>query len=63
VCVGVARNDSLNARVFLRCAGKRWRQELEDDPHSYHPVVPVKFTFRDFAVTRFHDGRDGVADA
>ncbi len=20
-----------------------------DDPHSYHPVVPVKFTFRDFA--------------
>jgi hypothetical protein len=63
VCVGVARNDSLNDRVFLRCAGKRWRQELEDDPHSYHPVVPVKFTFRDFEVTRFHDGRDGVADA
>ena len=63
VCVGVARNDSLNDRVFLRCAGKRWRQELDDDPHSYHPVVPVKFTFRDFAVTRFHDGRDGMADA
>ena len=63
VCVGVARNDSLNDRVFLRCAGKRWRQEFEDDPHSYHPVVPVKFTFRDFAVTRFHNGRDGMADA
>jgi glycerophosphoryl diester phosphodiesterase len=63
VCVGVARNDSLNERVFLRCAGKRWRQELEDDPTKYHPVVPVSFTFRDFEVTRFHDGRDGVADA
>ena len=63
VCVGVARNDSLNERVFLRCAGKRWRQERDDDPHAYHPVVPVKFSFRDFEVTRFHDGRDGVADA
>jgi glycerophosphoryl diester phosphodiesterase len=63
VCVGAARNDSLNERVFLRCAGKRWRQELEDDPHRYHPVVPVKFTFRDFEVTRFHDGRDGVEEA
>lgn len=62
VCVGVTRNDSLNERVFLRCAGKRWRQELEDDPSKYHPVVPVKFTFRDFEVTRFHDA-DGLAGA
>jgi glycerophosphoryl diester phosphodiesterase len=62
VCVGVTRNDSLNERVFIRCAGKRWRQELEDDPSKYHPVVPVKFTFRDFEATRFHDD-DGLAEA
>jgi glycerophosphoryl diester phosphodiesterase len=63
VCVGVARNDSMNERVFLRCAGKRWRQEMEDDPSQYHPVVPVKFTFRDFAVTRFPGGSHGMAEA
>ena len=32
-------------------------------PLSTTPVAPVKFTFLDFQVTRFHDGRDGVADA
>lgn len=52
VCVGVARNDSLNSRVFLRCAGKRWRQEREDDPQQYYPVVPVEFVFRNLTVTR-----------
>jgi glycerophosphoryl diester phosphodiesterase len=52
VCVGAERNDSLNSRVFLRCAGKRWRQEREDDPSSYHPIVPVDFTFRNLLIQR-----------
>jgi hypothetical protein len=32
-------------------------------PLSTTPVAPVTFTFLDFQVTRFQDGRDGVADA
>ncbi len=52
VCVGVTRNDSLNARVFLRCVGKRWRQELDDDPSHYHPIVPVHFVFRNLLIKR-----------
>jgi hypothetical protein len=36
VCSGVVRNDSLNARVFLRYAGKRWRKGTS-------PVVPNRF--------------------
>lgn len=27
VCIGSCRNDSMNRRVYLRCAAKRWRQE------------------------------------
>ncbi len=53
VCAGVVRNESLNPHVFLRCAGKRWRQEREDDPHAYHPIVPVEFVFGNFEVRRF----------
>jgi len=53
VCAGVVRNESLNPHVFLRCAGKRWRQEREDDPHAYYPIVPVEFVFKDFQVRRF----------
>ena len=35
VCVGTVRNDSLNPVVYLRCVGKRWRQEKEDDPTQF----------------------------
>ncbi len=51
VCVGVVRNESLNPVVYLRCAGKRWRQEREDDPTQYYPIVPVEFVFSNFLVT------------
>ncbi len=54
VCAGGVRNDSMNARVYLRCVGKRWRQEREDDPSQYHPIVPVEFVFRDLEVTRYY---------
>jgi glycerophosphoryl diester phosphodiesterase len=53
VCAGVARNDSLNLRVFLRCAGKRWRQRREDDPSEYYPVAAVEFVFSNLKVERF----------
>ena len=41
VCVGVARNDSLNPVVYLRCVGKRWRQESEADPDEFVPNSPT----------------------
>jgi hypothetical protein len=53
VCTGATRNDSMNPRVFLRCAGKRWRQEREEDTSQYYPIVPVEFVFRDLAITRW----------
>ncbi|MGH2771021.1 MAG: glycerophosphodiester phosphodiesterase [Actinomycetota bacterium] len=53
VCSGVVRNESLNPRVYLRCAGKRWRQEHDDDPTRFFPVVPVEFVFANLEVTQF----------
>jgi hypothetical protein len=52
VCVGAVRNDSMNRRVFLRCAGKRWRQELETDPTQFYPVVANRFVFKDLEIAR-----------
>lgn len=53
VCSGVARNGSLNDRVYLRLAGKRWRQEDPNNPSQWMPVVANRFTFRNFTLTRF----------
>ena len=53
VCVGAVRNDSLNPKVFLRLAGKRWRQENPDKPSEFMPVIPNHFTFRNMTITRF----------
>lgn len=53
VCVGVTRNESMNRTVFLRCVGKRWRQEDENDPTKYMPILPNRFTFRNLDVTRY----------
>jgi hypothetical protein len=51
VCVGVVRNDSLNPTLYLRCVGKRWRQEKADDPTQHEPIIANKFTFRDLRIT------------
>jgi glycerophosphoryl diester phosphodiesterase len=53
VCVGAVCNESMNERVFVRCAGKRWRQETDADPSKYWPIVPNKFVFRNLSVTRY----------
>jgi glycerophosphoryl diester phosphodiesterase len=53
VCTGVTRNDSMNPTVYLRCAGKRWRQETEEDPSKFFPIVANEFVFRNLTVTRF----------
>lgn len=53
VCVGVARNDSLNPTVFLRCVAKRWRQEKESDPSQHEPIIANSFTFRDLDIRCF----------
>jgi len=59
VCVGVARNDSMNPTVYLRCVGKRWRQEKADDPSQYEPIIPNTFVFRDLHVECFpHSEKD-----
>lgn len=53
VCVGVARNDSLQPQVFLRCAAKRWRQEDPANPGMFQPIVANEFVFRNLTITRF----------
>jgi len=53
VCVGAVRNDSMNRRVYLRCAGKRWRQENAASPSEWLPVVANRFVFRDLSIVRF----------
>jgi hypothetical protein len=56
VCVGVVRNESMNSTVFLRCAGKRWRQEKADDPSQYEPIVANHFVFTDLRIECFPTG-------
>ncbi|WP_066778305.1 glycerophosphodiester phosphodiesterase family protein [Sphingomonas sp. CCH5-D11] len=53
VCVGVTRNESLNATLFLRCVAKRWRQEKEGDPRQHEPIIANRFTFRDLHIRCF----------
>lgn len=53
VCVGVVRNDTLNRTLYLRCVGKRWRQEMADDPSQYEPIIANEFTFRNLRVVCF----------
>lgn len=54
VCVGVARNDSLNPVVYLRCVGKRWRQENEVNPSEFMPILSNHFTFRRVTIRRHY---------
>ena len=53
VCLGVVRNESLNPKIYLRLAGKRWRQEDPNNPSVFMPVIPNHFTFKNFTLTRF----------
>jgi glycerophosphoryl diester phosphodiesterase len=53
VCTGAASNESMNPRVYLRVAGKRWRQEDPTDPSKFSPVPANEFVFSNLAVTRF----------
>jgi glycerophosphoryl diester phosphodiesterase len=55
VCCGVARNESLNPVAYLRCVGKRWRQESESDPSVFVPIIPNHFVFRNLRIERFLD--------
>ncbi len=52
VCVGVARNDSLNPVIYLRCVGKRWRQENELKPSEFMPIVANHITFKHLTLRR-----------
>lgn len=53
VCVGVARNESLNRTVHLRCVGKRWRQEKASDPTQHEPILANRFTYRNLKIVCF----------
>ena len=53
ICVGAVRNESLNHVVYLRLAGKRWRQEDPANPSKWMDVIPNHFTFRNFTLRRF----------
>jgi glycerophosphoryl diester phosphodiesterase len=52
ICVGTVKNASLNDRIFLRCAAKRWLQEKEEDPSRYYDVLPNTFTFKNLHITK-----------
>ncbi len=39
----------MNRRVFLRCVGKRWRQERDDGP-GYHPIPENHITFKNLTI-------------
>jgi len=65
VCSGVCRNDSMNDVVFIRCAGKRWRQETSPPVpgQPWLPVVPNHFVFRNFSVwTVLDEGGRKIVD-
>jgi hypothetical protein len=53
VCCGVTRNHSMNDVVYLRCVGKRWRQESEADPTQFVPVIANHFVFKNLKIDRF----------
>lgn len=53
VCVGAVRNESLNPKIYLRLAGKRWRQEDPANPSVFMPVIPNHFIFQNFTLTVF----------
>jgi glycerophosphoryl diester phosphodiesterase len=57
VCCGVTRNHTMNPVVYLRCVGKRWRQESESDPDTFVPVIPNHFVFRNLKIVRFLNSR------
>jgi len=52
-CVGVARNQSLNRVIYLRLAGKRWRQEDPENPSQWMPVIPNHFVFQNMTINRY----------
>jgi hypothetical protein len=39
--------------VYLRCVGKRWRQEDEANPSVFMPIVPNHFVFTNLKITRY----------
>lgn len=53
ICSGVVRNDSMNARVFIRCAGKRWQKADPQHPGSSLPVVANHFKVSRMKIVRF----------
>jgi hypothetical protein len=53
VCCGVTRNHSLNPVVYLRCVGKRWRQESAANPNEYMPILANHFVFRNLHIERY----------
>jgi hypothetical protein len=53
VCCGVTRNHSMNPVVYLRCVGKRWLQESEEDSSQFMPVIPNHFVFKNWRIEQF----------
>lgn len=53
ICVGVIENQSLNNTVFLRCAAKRWRQEVSGNLSQYYPITARAFTFSNLSIWRW----------
>ncbi len=62
ICIGVARNESLNPRIYLRLSGKRWRQEDPENPSQWMPVIPNHFVFRNMTITRYVTPPPDISD-
>ena len=50
VCVGNARNDSLNRAVYLRCVAKRWRQRMAGTESGFAPMQSNEVIFKTLEV-------------
>jgi hypothetical protein len=49
----------MNQRVFIRCSGKRWRQEDDTKPGQYFPIPVNHFIFKNFVVKTLIGARVG----
>jgi hypothetical protein len=38
--------------LYLRCVGKRWRQESETNPDEFMPILANHFVFKKLTITR-----------
>lgn len=52
ICIGQIKNMSLNQKVFLRCAAKRWRKEMPNSNGQFYPLPARKTKFKNLVIKK-----------